>query len=70
MADLGRNPALIVRDAFFRDIRVVVPSDGTAAVTPELHEGALDDFRYGFGQVVTVDELVQDLARLLQGSRA
>lgn len=59
-----------VRDAFFRDIRVVVPSDGTAAVTPELHEGALDDFRYGFGQVVTVDELVQDLARLLQGSRA
>lgn len=59
-----------VRDAFFRDIRVVVPSDGTAAVTPELHEGALDDFRYGFGQVVTVDELVQDLARLLQGARA
>lgn len=47
-----------VRDAFFRDIRVVVPSDGTAAVTPELHEAALDDFRYGFGQVGTVDEIV------------
>jgi ureidoacrylate peracid hydrolase len=46
-----------VRDAFFRDIRVIVPSDGTAAVTPELHEGALEDFRYSFGPVVTVAEL-------------
>src|SRR6476469_4883367 len=35
-----------VRDAFFRDIRVVVPSDGTAAVTSELHEGALRDVEY------------------------
>jgi len=51
-----------VRDAFFRDIRVIVPSDGTAAVTPELHEGALADFTYGFGQVVTVAELVEALA--------
>ncbi len=51
-----------VRDAFFRDIRVVVPSDGTAAVTPELHEGALRDFEYGFGQVVSVAELVEALA--------
>jgi ureidoacrylate peracid hydrolase len=46
-----------VRDAFFRDIRVIVPSDATAAVTPELHEGALEDFRYSFGPVVTVAEL-------------
>lgn len=46
-----------VRDAFFRDIRPIVPEDGTAAVTPELHEGALEDFRYGFGQVVSVAEL-------------
>jgi ureidoacrylate peracid hydrolase len=53
-----------VRDAFFRDIRVVVPEDGTAAVTPELHEGALDDFRYGFGQVVTVAELEEALEAL------
>ena len=30
-----------VRDAFFRDIRIIVPSDATAAVTPELHEAAL-----------------------------
>ena len=46
-----------VRDAFFRDIRPIVPEDATAAVTPELHEGALEDFRYGFGQVVSVADL-------------
>ena len=55
-----------VRDAFFRDIRVIVPSDGTAAVTPELHEGALRDFEYGFGQVATVAELEEALASLPQ----
>jgi len=55
-----------VRDAFFRDIRVIVPSDGTAAVTPELHEGALRDFEYGFGQVATVAELEAALASLPQ----
>jgi ureidoacrylate peracid hydrolase len=48
-----------VRDAFFRDIRVIVPSDATAAVSPELHEAALNDFRYAFGPVVTVAELEQ-----------
>ncbi len=52
-----------VRDAFFRDIRVVVPSDGTAAVTPELHEAALDGFRYGFGTVDSVDAVAAALAR-------
>lgn len=46
-----------VRDAFFRDIRVIVPSDATAAVTPELHEGALRDFEYCFGPVVRTEEL-------------
>jgi ureidoacrylate peracid hydrolase len=46
-----------VRDAFFRDIRPIVPEDATAAVTPELHEGALEDFRYGFGQVGTIAEI-------------
>lgn len=55
-----------VRDAFFRDIRTIVPSDGTAAVTPELHEGALADFTYGFGQVLTVAELSEALAALPQ----
>lgn len=55
-----------VRDAFFRDIRVIVPADGTAAVTPELHEGALRDFEYGFGAVTTVAELAKALSQLPQ----
>jgi nicotinamidase-related amidase len=55
-----------VRDAFFRDIRVVVPSDGTAAVTPELHEGALRDFEYGFGRVATVAEIAEAISLLPQ----
>lgn len=58
-----------VRDAFFRDIRVVVPSDGTAAVTPDLHEGALRDFEYGFGRVSTVAEIAEALDRLPQTAR-
>ena len=53
-----------VRDAFFRNIRTVVPSDGTAAVTDAMHEGALEGFRYGFGQVATVDEIAAALAEL------
>lgn len=55
-----------VRDAFFRDIRVIVPSDGTAAVTSELHEGALRDVEYGFGRVSTVAEITEALSRAPQ----
>lgn len=58
-----------VRDAFFRDFRIIVPSDATAAVTPELHEAALEDFRYSFGQVVEVDEILQALASARAGTR-
>jgi ureidoacrylate peracid hydrolase len=52
-----------VRDAFSRDIHVVVPSDGTAAVTAELHEGALRNFD-GFGQVTTIAELQEACSAL------
>ena len=54
--------ASTVRDAFSRDIRTVVPSDATAATTPEMHEGALRDFTYAYGQVATVDEIAASLA--------
>ena len=46
-----------------RDIRIVIPSEDTASVTPGFHEGALDDFRSGLGQFVSGDEPVEDLAR-------
>ena len=40
-----------------------------AAATPALHEGALEDFRYGFGQVATVDEIVGAIAALPTATR-
>jgi ureidoacrylate peracid hydrolase len=52
-----------VRDAYCRDIRVVIPSDATASVAREMHEGALRTFVYGFGPVVTVDELEAAMSR-------
>ena len=53
-----------VRDAFFRDIRVIVPSDATAAVTPEMHASALRNFEYSFGPVVTAADLVTAMAAI------
>lgn len=41
------------RDAFSADLRVVVCEDATAAVTPALHAGGLDNIRYGIGTVMT-----------------
>ena len=58
-----------VRDAFFRDFRVVVPSDATAAVSAELHEGALNDFRYAFGPVVTTAELEEAIRAIPAAAR-
>jgi len=58
-----------VRDAFFRDFRIVVPSDATAAVSADLHEGSLNDFRYAFGTVVTTAEL-EDAIRNLSAAVA
>ena len=69
LRDLGVDTAIVcgvttnvcvestVRDAFFRDFRIVVPSDATAAVSADLHEGALNDFRYAFGTVLETAEL-------------
>ena len=57
-----------VRDAFFRDIRPIVPEDGTAAVAPELHESSLEDFRYGFGQVVSIAEIEEALEQQATGA--
>lgn len=53
-----------VRDAYFRDVRVTVPSDATAAVTPAFHDGALADVEYSYGTVTSVAELEAELAQL------
>jgi len=49
------------RDAVFRDFRLIVVSDATAATDPELHEGALRAIRYAFGSTPTSAELIARL---------
>ena len=46
----------LLREALFRDLRLVVHSD----------DSALDGVRHDFGQFVTADVLVEDLARVRQ----
>ena len=51
-----------VRDAFFRDYRIIVPSDAVAAIDPVRHEGTLRTISYGFGTVTTTDQVLNALA--------
>ena len=51
-----------IRDAFFRDYRIVVPSDAVAAIDPVRHEGTLRTVAYGFGKVTVTDEVLKALA--------
>ena len=47
-----------IRDAFFRDYRIVLVKDAVAAVDPVRHEGTLRTIGYGFGDLATVDEVI------------
>ena len=47
-----------VRDALFRDYKVVVLEDCTGAVDDLMQEGAIHTFRYGFGDVIGSDEFL------------
>lgn len=51
-----------IRDAFFRDYRIVVPSDAVAAIDPERHEGTLKTIGYGFGTVTLTEHLLTALS--------
>ena len=55
-----------IRDAFFRDIRILIPEDATAATSQQRHEDALRVITYAFGTVTSVNELAEALARLSQ----
>ena len=50
------------RDGFARDYRVVLVSDASAAVTPEMHTGTLTTIEYCMGHIATVDEVEAALA--------
>lgn len=47
-----------VRDAMFRDYKVVVLEDCTGAVDDLMQKGAIHSFRYGFGDVISSEKFV------------
>lgn len=49
------------RDAFALDLHVVVPGDGTAAPTREMHERGLANIAFALGVVTTVEDVVAAL---------
>jgi ureidoacrylate peracid hydrolase len=50
-----------IRDAFFRDYKIVVPEDAVAATSVTRHEGTLLTIRFGFGAVTTTAEVIDSL---------
>ena len=49
------------RDAMMMDFKVVMVSDATAALSPEEHRSALENTIQQFGDVMSVDEVVERL---------
>jgi ureidoacrylate peracid hydrolase len=51
-----------VRDAFFRDFRVVVPREATASFTEAMEAGSLGNFEFAFARVAPVADVVAALS--------
>lgn len=51
-----------IRDAYFRDYKVLVPEDAVAAMDVARHQGTLLTIRYGFGTVTRTAEVIDSLA--------
>lgn len=51
------------RDAMMMDFKVVMVSDGTAALSEDEHRGTLENIIQQFGDVMTVDEILERLNR-------
>lgn len=49
------------RDAMMMDFKVVMVSDGTAALSDEEHQAALDNIIQQFGDVLSVEEILERL---------
>jgi ureidoacrylate peracid hydrolase len=52
------------RDAMMLDYKVIMLSDGNAALTDEEHAGALNTFMMFFGDVMSSDEAIERLVRV------
>lgn len=50
-----------IRDAYFRDYKIVVPEDAVAAMDVARHQGTLLTIQYGFGTVTTTAEVIESL---------
>jgi len=50
-----------IRDAYFRDFKILVPQDAVAAMDVARHKGTLATIEYGFGTVTTSGKLINDL---------
>ncbi|RKX18294.1 MAG: hypothetical protein DRP26_05470 [Candidatus Zixiibacteriota bacterium] len=51
-----------VRDAYFRDIRCLVPADAVGSVNEQLQLGALRGMAFGFAYITKTDEIVSSFA--------
>ena len=50
-----------IRDAYFRDFKILVPKDAVAAMDIDHHKGTLATIEYGFGSFTTSAKLINDL---------
>ena len=50
-----------IRDAYFRDFKIVVPEDAVAALDVARHQGTLLTIQYGFGTVTTTADVIDSL---------
>ena len=53
-----------LRDGFFRDFRIVLAADAVASVDRARHAATLQTVEYGFGAVVSTDDIILALERL------
>ncbi|MGO4842030.1 isochorismatase family protein, partial [Rhizobiaceae sp. 2RAB30] len=47
------------RDAMMMDFKVIMVSDGTAALSDDEHRAALENIIQQFGDVMTTDEILE-----------
>lgn len=57
------------RDGFMRNFRAFVPADGTAAMSEDMHVGALRSMAYGFARIETVASLIAQLEGNVRSTR-
>ena len=51
-----------IRDAYFRDYKILVPEDAVAAMDVARHKGTLLTIQYGFGTVTTTWDVIDSLS--------